>query len=134
VASTHEEIQARVDQLEQEVRALESSFSGSVRRADGRGGESGMDRISFAVWLQITGPTFATMVLGFGVLWNSQQVLAAQQLEGSRSIGRLEGSIAGMERSLAGMDRSLTVLGDRIDKLGTSVDRLADRVSALEIR
>jgi hypothetical protein len=86
-----------------------------------------MDRISLSAWLQITGPTFATMVLGIALLWNGQQALAAQQLELGRSMGRLEGSIAGVDRSIA-------ALGERIDRLGSSIERLADRVSALESR
>jgi hypothetical protein len=90
-----------------------------------------MNRISFAAWVRISGPTFAAMVFGFALLWNQQQAASAQLLELSRSMGRLEGSIAGLERSVASMEQSITALGVRIDELGASVDRLSERVAAL---
>jgi len=107
-----------------------------------------LDRIGFSVWLQITGPTFATMVFGFALLWNGQQVLAEQQLEHSRSLGRLEGVLDGMQRLVQGLDRSvarvessitrvegsITALDARIDKLGTSVDRLSESIGTLGTR
>jgi hypothetical protein len=31
------------------------------------------DAIPLSAWLKISGPTFAVMTLGFGVLWNAQR-------------------------------------------------------------
>jgi hypothetical protein len=58
---------SRLEQL-QEVRAMERPVTREdpdVRRFWGA--------IPFDAWLKISGPTFAVMTLGFGVLWNGQQ-------------------------------------------------------------
>ena len=95
-----------------------------------------MNRISFAAWIQISGPTFAAMVFGFALLWNAQQVTSAQLMEHGRAMGRLEGSIAGLERSVAGVERSVAgversveALNSRLDRLSASVERLAERIA-----
>jgi hypothetical protein len=120
MAST-DELDSRVEGLERELRDLSR-----VRKKE----ESSMSRISLLAWLQITGPTFATMVFGFALLWNAQQATSAQVLDVARGMGRLEGSIDGVERSVEGVERSLTVLNARLDRLGDSVERLAERVGA----
>lgn len=38
-------------------------------------------RIPFGAWLKISGPTFAVMALGFGLLWNAQQETVRRILE-----------------------------------------------------
>lgn len=128
--SSTDELYARVDRLERDLLDL----SGAVARAQ-RSGGSAMSRISLATWLQISGPTFATLVFGFALLWNVQQTTIAQVLDVARGMGRLEGAVAGFERSLAGFDQRLAGfdqrlagLDDRIARLGASVDRLAERV------
>ena len=131
MASTQEEIQVRVDRLERQVRGLSDSVLRSQRGSAGRGGDAGVSRISFAAWLQVSGPTFAAMVFGFALLWNGQQNASAQILEMSRSLGRLEGSITGLERSNAATQGSIAALNERIERLGASVEKLSERVSAL---
>lgn len=39
------------------------------------------DRIPFDAWLKLSGPGFAVMALGFGVLWNAQQQTAERILD-----------------------------------------------------
>ena len=86
-----------------------------------------MTRFSFMITLllvlllMVSGPTFATLVFGFALLWNAQQTTSAQVIDVARGMGRLEGVVAGVERSLG-------TLNARIERLGESVDRLADRV------
>ena len=113
MAST-DELHSRVEGLERELRDLSRA-----RKRE----EFPMSRISLLAWLQITGPTFATMVFGFALLWNAQQATSAQVLDVARGMGRLEGSIEGVERSL-------TALNAHLDRLGDSVERLAERVGA----
>jgi hypothetical protein len=110
----------RLDRLERNVRELSARLS----RAERRGG-SAMGRISFVSWLQISGPTFAAMVMGFALLWNAQQVATAQLSEHGRMLGRLEGAIDGVDRSLESLDL-------RIERLGGSVERLGERISELD--
>ncbi len=104
-------------------------------------------KISFAGWLKISGPSFAVMLCGFTLLWNSQETMrsqmlelndathdrmlqlhessAAQILELSRVTGRLEGAIGRLESSIDRLDASVAEL--RVD-----VRRLGERVDALE--
>lgn len=96
-----------------------------------------MNRISFGAWLQITGPTFATLVLGVSLLWNAQQVTHANLLEIQRGVGRLEGSlngldarIEGLDTRIRGLDARLQGLDTRLEQLGDAVNRLAQRVGA----
>ena len=89
-----------------------------------------MSRISFLAWLQITGPTFVTMVLGFTLLWNAQQAQAGSLIELQRSVGRLEGSISGLDARIEGLDSRIQGLDVRIDKLGDAIDALAKRLGS----
>lgn len=104
-------------------------------------------KISCAGWLKVSGPTFAVMLCGFTLLWNSQETMrgqmlelndatndrmlqlhessTAQILELSRVSGRLEGAIGRLESSIDRLDASVAEL--RVD-----VRRLGERVDALE--
>jgi hypothetical protein len=125
-----DELYARVDRLERDLLDL----SGAVARAQ-RSGGSAMSRISLADWLKVSGPTFATLVFGFALLWNVQQTTSAQVLDVARGMGRLEGAVAGLERSLVkiderllGIDERLAGLDGGLARLGASIDRLAERI------
>ena len=61
---TGEELAARVERLEQIVEKLPM---------DRDAHHPFWDRIPFSAWLKLSGPAFAVMALGFGVLWNGQQ-------------------------------------------------------------
>jgi len=67
---TIEALTARIERLEQiqEERAMERPA-----RPDGIDVRRFWDAIPFGAWLKISGPTFAVMTLGFGVLWSAQQ-------------------------------------------------------------
>ena len=111
--------------------------------------DSALNRISLMAWLQISGPTFATLVFGFTLLWNAQQAQTGSMLEVQRSVGRLEGSISGLDarvvasrvrsavwmRASSGSTRgsqleARSTLDARIDKLGNAVDALAKRLGS----
>jgi hypothetical protein len=109
-----EEIRSRLDRLERDLNELSRTVSRPLGGSDRRGGDGAASRISLVTWLQITGPTFAALVFGFSLLWNSQQATTAQLLEVNRSLGRLDGS--------------LSALDARIERLGDSVERLSERV------
>ena len=97
-----------------------------------------MDHISLAAWLQITGPTFAVMVIGFGLLWNSQQTMTAQLLQVTRSLGNLEGAVHALdtridklEGSISRLDARIDKLDERLDKLDVTVGKLSDVIQQL---
>ena len=89
-----------------------------------------MNRISLLAWLQISGPTFATLVFGFTLLWNAQQAQTGNLLELQGSVGRLEGSINGLDARVGSLEGSISRLDARIDKLGNAVDALAKRLGS----
>ena len=60
------------------------------------------------------------IVLGFTLLWQSPQAIAAQMLEISRSMGRLKGTITRLEQ--------------RMDQLAIAIGKLTYRVDRLETR
>jgi len=128
MATTHEDLSFRLDRLEHDVRALSSALARPV-------GSATMNDLSFRGWLRISGPTFAVMVFGFGLLWSAQQAFSAQLLEVSRTLGRLEGAITGLDARVQTLEGAVTRLDERIDhldiridRLGAAVDKLADRV------
>jgi hypothetical protein len=89
-----------------------------------------MNRISFVAWLQITGPTFETMMLGFTLLWNAQQAQSGSLLEVQRSMGRLEGSIRGLDARIEGLDTRMQGIDARLQGLDARIDKLGDAVNA----
>ena len=133
MVSTHEELDVRLERLERDFRELSTAVSSSLRRRDQRG-DSAVNRISLGAWLQITGPTFVTMVLGFTLLWNAQQAQSGNLLELQRSVGRLEGSISGLDARIEGLDTRIQGLDSRIQGLDLRIDKLGDAVDALAKR
>jgi hypothetical protein len=87
-----------------------------------------MQGISLASWLQITGPTFATLVVGFTLLWNAQQATTGSLLEVGRSVGRLEGSIGALVARIERLDTRLQGLDARLEQLADAVNTLAKRL------
>jgi chromosome segregation ATPase len=93
-----------------------------------------VNRISLVAWLQITGPTFVTLVFGFTLLWNAQQAQSGNLLELQRTVGRLEGSISGLDSRIEGLDTRIQGLDSRIQGLDLRIDKLGDAVDALAKR
>jgi uncharacterized coiled-coil protein SlyX len=150
VASTNEDLTSRLDRLERDFR--------EVSRRDGS-----MNQISLVGWLKISGPTFATMVFGFTLLWSAQQAntaqimeisrsssaqlmevsrsSSAQILEVSRAVGRLEGALPPLQASISGLDArvgrletAVTALDGRVARLDDAVTRLDGRIDKLDAR
>lgn len=96
-------------------------------------------KISFARWLKVSGLSFAVMLCGFTLLWNSQETMRSQMLELSEDIharmlelqtatnaqfleltrkaGRLEGAIDRLDASVAELRVEVRRLGERVDAL-----------------
>ena len=127
MATTHEDLSLRLDRLEHDVRALSSVLARPVASAI-------VNDLSFRGWLRISGPTFAVMVFGFGLLWSTQQAFSAQLLEVSRSVGRLEGAITGLDARVQTLEGAVTRLDERIDKLDARIDNLGARIDKLDAR
>jgi septal ring factor EnvC (AmiA/AmiB activator) len=127
MVSANDELSLRVERLERDVRRLAGAAAVDRR-------EDPVNRITFLGWLKLSGPTFAVMVFGFGLLWQSQQALSGQMLETSRSVGRLEGAIQGVESRLAGLDVRLAGIDSRLAGIDTQLARLADAIDRLNDR
>jgi peptidoglycan hydrolase CwlO-like protein len=140
MASNLEELDVRLGRLEHDLLELSATVASRSMRQDRRG-DSAMSRISLAAWLQISGPTFITMVFGFTLLWNAQQAQSGALLEVQRSVGRLEGSISGLDSRIQGLDSRIQSLDARIQSLDARIegldvrlDKLGDAVNALAKR
>jgi hypothetical protein len=68
VETTTQDLAARIERLEQ-------TMSRAHLNADP------LAKISFAGWLKVSGPSFAVMLCGFTLLWNSQESMRSQMLE-----------------------------------------------------
>jgi hypothetical protein len=66
--TTTRDLAARIERLEQ-------TMSRAHLNADP------FAKISFAGWLKVSGPSFAVMLCGFTLLWNSQETMRSQMLE-----------------------------------------------------
>ena len=66
--TTTQDLAARIERLEQ-------TMSRAHLNADP------FAKISFAGWLKVSGPSFAVMLCGFTLLWNSQETMRSQMLE-----------------------------------------------------
>jgi len=112
MAST-EDFGRRLESIERHLAELDQA----VKRSPTQPRTDPMARISPASWLAVTGPVFAALALGFGLLWNGQQATNAHMLELSRTTGRLEGAIGRL-------DQSIQHLGEQVQRLSERVDRL----------
>jgi hypothetical protein len=115
-------------------------------------------KVSFAGWLKISGPSFAVMLCGFTLLWNSQETMRSQMLElnGATNTRMLElhdatdtrmlelhqsstAQILELSRVTGRLEGAIGRLESSIDRLDASVAelrvdvrRLGERVDALE--
>lgn len=69
-----EDLARRVERLE----GLLGSRIGSRRLREREDVHRFWRRIPFGAWLKISGPTFAVMALGFGLVWDAQQETTRQ--------------------------------------------------------
>ena len=92
-------------------------------------------RISPSGWLAVTGPVFAALALGFGLLWNAQQTNTSRMLELNetttahlieltRTTARLEATSERLEAAIDRLDGSVQKLSDQVERLSDRVDRL----------
>jgi hypothetical protein len=80
MATSIEDLAARVERLERRLQER------SMQRTPASDAPDPLVRriwssIPFSAWLKISGPTFAVMALGFGVLWNAQQATTQRILD-----------------------------------------------------
>ena len=135
MASTNDDLSLRLDRIERDVREL----SQAVARPGRPSRRDLVNNLSFLGWLKISGPTFAVMVFGFGLLWTAQQANTEQLMGMNRTIGRLDGTISGLDKRVEALDTRIQQLDSRmqqldtrLDQLGQSIDRLAQRIERLE--
>ena len=107
-----------------------SDILGQPGPGEQQAGDSAVNRISLVAWLQITGPTFVTLAIGFRLLWNAQQAQSGSLLALQRTVGRLKGPISGLDARIEGLDSRMQGLDGRIDKLGDAIDALAKRLGS----
>lgn len=93
-----------------------------------------MDGISFVTWLEISGPTFAVLLVGFSLLWTQQQATNSQLLEMGRAVGRLEGSISRLDGSMGRLEGSVGRLESSVGSLDATTERLGEAVKQLSER
>jgi outer membrane murein-binding lipoprotein Lpp len=145
VETTTQDLAARIERLEQ-------TMSRAHLNADP------FAKISFAGWLKLSGPSFAVMLCGFTLLWNSQETMRSQMLElnGATNTRMLElhdatdtrmlelhqsstAQILELSRVTGRLEGAIGRLESSIDRLDASVAelrvdvrRLGERVDALE--
>jgi len=145
VETTTQDLVARIERLEQ-------TMSRAQLNADP------FAKMSFAGWLKLSGPTFAVMLCGFTLLWNSQETMRSQMLElngatntrmldlnestNARMLELHESSTAQilelsrvtgrLEGAIGRLESSIDRLDASVAELRVDVRRLGERVDALE--
>ena len=141
MAST-EDFGARLERLEQRIEEMDRV----ERRSKADPSAPVEARISPRGWLAVTGPVFAALPLGFGVLWNAQQTNTSRMLdlnettnarmlelhksttahliELTRTTARLEATSERLEAAIDRLDGSVQKLSDQVERLSDRVDRL----------
>jgi septal ring factor EnvC (AmiA/AmiB activator) len=136
MSATPEDLSARLDRVERDLRRVADDMAlvrvTQSERSDGSR-ETVLSRVSFRAWLEITGPTFATMVLGFTLVWSQIQTLNAQTLEVTRTLGRLEGSLGALEKSVAGLQATTAQLQATTAELQASNAELRGAIGELQV-
>ena len=136
--TTTQDLAARIERLEQEM-------------SRARGNADPLAKISFAGWLKISGPTFAVILVGFTLLWNSQETMRIQMLElheatNTRMLELNEATTARMlelheigaaqilelTRVTGRLEGAIGRLDTSVAELRVEVRRLGERVDALE--
>jgi septal ring factor EnvC (AmiA/AmiB activator) len=139
MVSANDDLSLPVERLERDLRRLVDGPAVPARPEDP------VNRLTFRGWLRLSGPTFAVMVFGFGLLWQSQQATTAQLQELTRStsaqftelnraVGRLDGAMSGIDARLAGLEARLAGIDTQLARLADAIDRLNDRVDRIEAR
>ncbi len=106
-------------------------------------------RISFAGWLKVSGPSFAVMLCGFTLLWNSQQTMRSQMLapdgannprmlalngaNNPRMLALTEGVHARMLEFQAATNAQLLELTRTTGRLAGAMDRLDASVAEMRV-
>jgi outer membrane murein-binding lipoprotein Lpp len=145
VETTTQDLAARIERLEQ-------TMSRAHLNADP------FAKMSFAGWLKVSGPSFAVMLCGFTLLWNSQETMRSQMLElngatntrmldlnestNARMLELHESSTAQilelsrvtgrLEGAIGRLESSIDRLDASVAELRVDVRRLGERVDALE--
>jgi hypothetical protein len=145
VETTTGDLAARIERLEQ-------TMSRAHLNADP------FAKMSFAGWLKVSGPSFAVMLCGFTLLWNSQETMRSQMLElngatntrmldlnestNARMLELHESSTAQilelsrvtgrLEGAIGRLESSIDRLDASVAELRVDVRRLGERVDALE--
>ena len=140
--ASSEDFGARLERLEQRIEEMDRvecrSKADPSARVDARISPSG--------WLAVTGPVFAALALGFGLLWNAQQTNTSRMLELNettnarmlelhksttahlieltRTTARLEATSERLEAAIDRLDGSVQKLSDQVERLSDRVDRL----------
>jgi uncharacterized protein HemX len=140
--ASSEDFGARLERLEQRIEEMDRVESRSKADPSAR-----VDaRISPSGWLAVTGPVFAALALGFGLLWNAQQTNTSRMLELNettnarmlelhksttahlieltRTTARLEATGERLEAAIDRLDGSVQKLSDQVERLSDRVDRL----------
>lgn len=143
--TTTQDLAARIERLEQ-------TMSRAHLNADP------FAKMSFAGWLKLSGPSFAVMLCGFTLLWNSQETMRSQMLElngatntrmldlnestNARMLELHESSTAQilelsrvtgrLEGAIGRLESSIDRLDASVAELRVDVRRLGERVDALE--
>lgn len=137
-----EDFGARLERLEQRIEEMDRV----ERRSKADPSARVEARISPSGWLAVTGPVFAALALGFGVLWNAQQANTSRMLELNettnarmlelhksttahlieltRTTARLEATSERLEAAIDRLDGSVQKLSDQVERLSDRVDRL----------
>ncbi len=76
MAANLEDLLARIERLEAAEHEHEEAVVARPHEAD-----RFWSHIPFGAWLKLSGPSFALMALGFGLLWNGQQVTTQRILD-----------------------------------------------------
>jgi hypothetical protein len=141
MAST-DDFGARLESIERHLAELDQA----VMRSPAQPASDPMARISPTGWLKVTGPVFAVMALGFGLLWNGQRTLGTnmlamqdslhvamremqksthvQLIELTRTTGRLEATTDRLDAAIDELTTSVRELRDEVGRLAERVDRL----------
>ncbi len=128
---TPEELVLRIERLEHDLSEVITNVSPSN---PGHVHHDLADAMSFRAWMKISAPTFAVMVMGFTLLWNTQQATYEQSLETSRALGRLDGAVASLEKTTARFDDRLDRFDERLDRFDTRLAAFDQRLAGIDDR
>jgi uncharacterized protein HemX len=141
MAST-DDFGARLESIERQLAELDQA----VKRTPTQPASDPLVRISPTGWLKVTGPVFAVMALGSGLLWNGQRTLGtsllamqdslhvamretqesthAQLIELTRTTARLEATTERLDGAIDDLSISVKELRDEVKRLSERADRL----------